>query len=285
MRIQQKKKSVNNLDGRAALFLIMLAMASAAWGQSYLSRDSVVNDPIIYGELGFYFPSITTKMRLDSEKGLGTEIGLEDDFNLTENLIVVKASGLIDLKGRSQILVGYTILRRSREFVLDGDVKIGDTTFYLGASAKLRFDVNYYAATWRYSFFDELNWNAGLSLGLRAVEFGVDLEAQLQQKSYSQGTSIMAPAILFGVHGSGYLTPRLLARYALEAFYVNMKGISINVIESNASVQYFVTKNIGIGGAYSTNLYRVEDIPLSENFDGKVLFSFGGFNLFLSARF
>jgi hypothetical protein len=265
----------------AALILIHVGVKA----QTYLSRDSVVKEPFLYAEAGFYFPSITTRLRIDSEKGPGTEIGLEDDLKLSNNLSVFRASTLFSLKGKSQLLVSFTSLVRSRELVLEEDIRLGDTVFYVGARAKLRFDVNYYAATWRYSFFDETNWNAGVSVGLRAVQFITRFDAELNANSYSESASIMAPALLIGLHGSGYLTPRLLARYALEAFYVDIKGISIYVTESNASLQYFITSNIGIGGAFSNNFYRVNDIPLSDKFDGRIVFAFGGFNLFLSARF
>ena len=86
------------------------------------------------------------------------------------------------------------------------------------------------------------------------------------------------------MHGSAYLTPKLLARYSLEYFYLSIDGIDINVIESNFSVQYFIFKQFGLGLAYSTNDYQVNDIPLGD-FNGKVDFNFGGMNLFLSARF
>lgn len=273
-----------SLNRSLILFAFSLATISVA-GQSYLSRDSVVQDPLIYLEAGFYFPTISTRLRIDSEKGLGTDIGLEDDLKLSQNLSVFRAASLISLKGKSQILVSYTNLKRTRELKLEEDIRFGDTIFYLGASARLRFDVNYYAATWRYSFFDETNWNAGVSLGLRAVQFVTRFDAELNNNSYSQSASVVAPALLLGLHGSGYLTPRLLARYSLEAFYVDVEGISIYVTESNASLQYFITEKIGVGGAFSNNLYRVRDIPLSDKFNGKVIFGFGGFNLFASARF
>ena len=289
MRLVRRKVSrVSLIHGKLPwgyILLFTLAFPLGGYSQSYLSRDSVVEDPWIYAEAGFYFPSITTRLRVDSEKGPGTEIGLEDDFKLSENLTVFRAATLFSLKGKSQVLVSFTSLIRNRQLELEEDIRFGDTVFYVGAKARLRFDVNYYAATWRYSFFDELNWNAGVSLGLRAVQFITRFDADFNNQSYSESASVVAPAILVGLHGSGYLTSRLLARYSLEGFYVDIEGISIYVTESNASLQYFITPNIGVGGAFSSNLYRVKDIPLSDRFDGKVTFAFGGFNLFLSARF
>ena len=134
---------------------------------------------------------------------------------------------------------------------------------------------------------NEKNWNAGVSLGARAVSintgFGSIINDGTEEISRNVSTSVTAPALLIGIHGSAYLTPKLLARYSLEYFQLSVSGIDISVIESNFSVQYFVWKNLGLGIAYSTNDYQVKDIPLG-NFDGQFDFNFGGLNLFLSAR-
>ena len=81
-----------------------------------------------------------------------------------------------------------------------------------------------------------------------------------------------------------YIKPNLLFRYSLEYLYLNISGIDINVLETDASIHYFFYKSIGVGAAYSTNNYRIREIPLNDNFKGKVLFGFDGFNIFLTAR-
>jgi hypothetical protein len=63
-----------------------------------------------------------------------------------------------------------------------------------------------------------------------------------------------------------------------------VSGINISIIESQFSLGYYITQNIGLGLAYSTNAYRVNDIPF-DDFKGRVEFEFGGLNLFLTGRF
>jgi len=76
-----------------------------------------------------------------------------------------------------------------------------------------------------------------------------------------------------------------MARYSLEAFYLKVSDVRINIVESSASVHYFITKNVGLGIAYSTNSYRLTNLPLWGESEGKVNFEFGGLNMFLTTRF
>jgi hypothetical protein len=197
---------------------------------------------------------------------------------------VFRADAIGRISPKSQLAFAFTSLQRSSDFVLDEEVQIFDTLLNVDAQLNVFFDTYYYALTWRYSFFNEVNWNAGLSVGLRAVQFKTGLSATFNEREFSASEGVWAPAILFGVHGSGYLTPRLLARYSLEYFQVTVLDINIRVIETRASVEYFVVKNVGLGLAYSTNEYLIRDIPF-DDFQGKVDFEFGGFNLFATVRF
>jgi len=265
--------------------LIIVLFANTTLAQSFFDRDSVFNNPRLYFSAGSYHPTMTTSLRLDSEIGLGTIISLEDDIKLAEELSAFRIDGTIRVKKRSQFMLAYTTLRRDRELVLDKDIDFKDTTFYIDASVRAYFDINYFALSWRYSLLDKPNWNAGFSVGLRIVQIKTGLQAQLNSKSYSEDVKLNAPALLVGIHGGAYLLPRLLGRYSLEYFQVSIADLKIIVIENRFSMEYFVFKNVGVGAGYEVNAYRIKEIPLSDNFKGKVNLGFGGFNLFLSARF
>jgi len=278
------KKASKNLLGPTLFIILCLFMTSHATAQSYTTVEGDSIYPRFYAETGFYFPNITTRLRVDGDR-LGTEINLEDDFNFEEDMSVFRLGGYIRISPKSQIAVSYTRMNRNRQRMIDRDIEWNDTVFQANSDIRLKFNVNYFAATYRYSFFNEKNWNAGLSVGLRGVDINTSINAVFNAREFGREASVLAPAILFGVHGSAYLTPKLLARYSLEYFYLSVNGIDVTVVESNASAQYFIFKNVGLGLAFATNNYRLRDIPLTNDFDGKVEFGFGGFNLFVSARF
>ncbi len=278
-----------NMFYRFIFILSGLLIPFSAFCQSYTAKDSTLQKPWLYLSAGAYNPNIVTSLRIDSDNGLGTDISLEDDLKFNSNIWVFKADAILQVSKRSQVAVMFTTLQRSKDLQLQGDVTFGDTTFYADAYVDVYFDTYYYAATWRYSIFNKPGWNAGFSIGLRTLQFkaGLYASASLNQNSYDyrKDAKFTAPAILVGLHGAGYLTDRLLARYSIEYFQASIADIKINVLETKASVEYYIIKNAGIGAAYNSNIYLVRELPFSDNIDGKVKFIFGGFNLFLTARF
>ncbi|MFT4850749.1 MAG: hypothetical protein ACI83B_003309 [Sediminicola sp.] len=267
------------------LLLITFLICDIGWSQSYTSREGDSINSKFYVWAGVFYPNMNTSLRVDSAIGIGTEIGLENDLNLEEDLGVFRIDGLVQLTENSQLALTYTAMKRNRRFTLEKDIEFGDTSFEAGSNAGYEFNVDYVGATYRYNFFNERNWSAGLSGGLRGVIINTSLEGQLNDTNFKETAKFTAPAILFGVHGSAYLTPRLLARYSLEAFYLKIDDIKINIVEANASVHYFIFKNVGLGLAYSTNNYRVQNVPLWGDSEGKIDFNFGGLNMYLTSRF
>jgi len=272
---------------RKTIFLLLLTflICDIGWSQSYTSREGDSINPKFYVWAGVFYPNMNTSLRVDTAIGIGTEIGLENDLSLQEDLGVFRIDGLLQLTENSQLGVTYTAINRNRRLTLDKDIEFGETTFKVGSNVGYKFNVDYIGATYRYNFFNERNWNAGLSAGLRGVFINTSIDGQLNNLNFAEAAKFTAPAILFGVHGSAYLTPRLLARYSLEVFYLSIDDINISIVEANASVHYFIFKNIGLGLAYSTNNYRIENVPLWGDSEGKIDFNFGGLNMYLTSRF
>lgn len=277
----------NKLNPFQGIFFVFAALFffNIGWSQNYTNTEGDSINPRFYVWVGAFNPNMNTSLRIDTKLGIGTEISLEDDLNLSEDISVFRLDGLVRLTKNSQLAVTYTGINRDRSIVLEKDIQFGDTLFEAKSRADYKFNVSYIAATYRYNFFNERNWNAGLSAGLRGLLINTSLDAKLNDYVFGKEVSLTAPAVLFGVHGSAYLTPKLLARYSLEYFYLKISDIKINIIESNASVHYYIFKNVGLGLAYSTNNYRLKDLPLWNDSKGKVNFDFGGLNVYLTTRF
>lgn len=272
---------------RFQTLLITLALFSikSVFAQRYISPQGDTVNPRFELGIGGYFPDLTTSMRIDTKIGLGTELSLEDLFNLEKQMSVFRVSGNFDLSRRSELQGSFTTINRSRTSTLNQDINIGDTVYKAGAALEVKFDVNYYALTYQYNLFEKVNWRAGFSAGLRFAEFKTAFRARVNNRTASTTTQIGAPALLIGFHGSAYLTPRLKGTYTMEYFQLTVSDIKINVLETNVALQYFVTKNIGLGAGYASSNYQVRDIPIGESLKGKVNFIFEGFHLFGSVRF
>lgn len=283
----RKNQTSNKLNYWKYAFLILICFPAVqvVWSQSYTDREGDSINPRFYLWAGWYNPNMNTSLRVDTKIGIGTEISLEDNLNLSETLGVFRLDGTLRLSKNSQLVYAYTGIKRNNSLVLEKDIEFGDTIFKANSGVDFKFNVDYIAATYRYHFFNERNWNAGFSAGLRGVFISAGMDARLNDRRIIKEADLTAPALLLGAHGSAYLTPRLLARYSLEFLYLKINDIKVNIVESNASVHYFIFKNVGLGLAYSTNNYRLRDLPLWKESKGKVNFEFGGLNLFLTSRF
>jgi hypothetical protein len=267
------------------LLPLYLMLSFDALGQEYYDEDSVLQKPMFYLSAGGYSVDMQTDLRIDGRRGIGTDISLENDLKLASNAFVFVAGGIVSLKNKSEFAFTYTSTLRSRDFEVVESFKLGDRDIDVGATANIYFNTYYYAFTWRYSIFKKPNWNAGLSLGLRAINIRTGIDAQINQRSFSDQYRVTVPSILFGVYGSAYLTPRLLGRYNFEYFQATISGIDFRVLESSASLEYFIIKNVGLGVGYNTNVYVARNIPFKDNFEGKVIYGFEGFFIKASARF
>lgn len=278
-------QTLNNSRFKLTFLLVMLFLMefTLLQAQSYENRAGDSINPLAYVKAGFYYPNMRTSLRVDGGL-LGTEVSLEETLRLDEDLGVFRADAFFRLTKRSSLVGSYTYIKRSNSLTLPEDIRFEDIVFEKGSGVYFNFDVDYIAATYRYNIINQLNRTVGVSAGLRGVIINTEAVARLNEFSERFNASFIAPALLLGVHYSAYLAPRLLVRYALEGLYLEIQGTKINIIESNASINWFMSRTFGIGLAYSTNNYRVREIPFSEDFSGKINFSFGGLNLFLVVR-
>jgi hypothetical protein len=260
--------------------------------QSYVSNDTTSNDtikyPRLYVSVGGYFPTINTSLKINSDKlGIGSTVVVEDVFNLPSDLSVFRFNALLHVKKRSQFDFYFISLDRKSENILDRDINFKDSVFHANAKINSYFNAQYYAATWRYSFFNKPSWNAGITVGARWLQIGTGLsfESTNNIPAYSQSVDVGVPTILFGVHGAAYLTPKLLGRYTFEYFQLTIKGIKATVADNRFSLEYYFFKKFGAGFSFASTEYKVVELPLLENFDGEIKFRFSGFAVFLTARF
>jgi len=265
--------------------LFLVTTLFHGYSQSYIAKDSSVVNPKLYGYVGMFVPSINTSIRIDSDKGLGTDLSLEDDLKIPSTISVFKADVYYRVKKKSQFVFSYTAMKRDRSLSIDKDINFADTSFYINSDVHAYINTFYYGFTWKYSVWNKPGWNAGFSLGLRVLNVKAGIEASLNANSYKSDKSIAAPALLYGLHGSGYLTPNFMARYSMEYFQLSISGIKMLILENKFSLEYYIHKNAGVGGGYQTSLYSIKEVPFTDNFKGRIRFLFSGFQLFANVRF
>ncbi|MGN6645047.1 MAG: hypothetical protein ACTHJT_00845 [Cytophaga sp.] len=237
----------------------------------------------IYG--GTFFPVSETTLRIDG-KFVGTSINVENDFKLKGKGVSFRTEALAQLSPRSAVSLTYFSVFRHGESVLDRDFTYGDSTLNAGARLSSYFNIRFMGATYRYSVFYDKNWNVGFTTGIRVLN--LDVGATLDRNNgsvYSNSLSVFIPVLLIGIHGSAYITPRLLGRYSFEYFGLTVQGINGKVIDNRLTLEYYLLKNFSLGCSFTNIKYMVTDFPVNSRFDGDVGYSVTGFALYLGARF
>lgn len=249
------------------------------------SKDSTVFRPKFYIYAGSFFPTINTTVRVDGDKvGIGSQLGLEDNFDMDAEKTTIRVDSYWDITKRSGVEASFFYLNRSSTLTLNKDITFGDSTYHVGESIYLWFNTSFYSAGYRYYFFSHDNWKAGLSTGINWLQIGTGIDAT-GNKNYSSRVTFPAPTPYIGMHIQGYLSPRLHARFDFKYFGLTIAGISGRVYDNKMMMEYYIFKNVGIGAAFNIIAYTINEIPVSDKINGNVRFNVNGFNLFLATRF
>lgn len=253
---------------------------------SQTAKDSTFK-PKYYFYAGGFVPEIRTEIRFDSKTAhLGTVLSLENNLNFDSQPRLFRADGIAKFSKRSTAALSFIAINRSRTFTIDKDIEFKDTVFEVGAKANMYFNTNYWALSYRYSIFSKPTWNAGISTGFRALTIKTGISAESTRLgSYSADSKLLAPALLIGFHGSAYLLNRLQFRYTWEYLKLNINGIKVTVIDNNFGLEYYILRNVGIGGSYSYVSYKVREIPFNPEFSGMIEYTIFGFYLYVAVRF
>ncbi len=237
----------------------------------------------IYG--GAFFPVSETKLSVDGSFA-GTSIDVENDFKLKGKGVSFRAEALAQFSPRSAVSLTYFSVFRHGETKLDRDFTYGDSTLNVGARLNSYFNIRFMGATYRYSVFYNKTWSLGLAAGLRVLNVDVGATAERNNGStYSNSLSVYIPVALIGLHGSAYITPRLLGRYSFEYFGLTIQGINGKVFDNRLTLEYYILKNFSLGCSFTNIKYSVTNFPINSRFDGNVSYSVSGFALYLGARF
>jgi hypothetical protein len=161
---------------------------------------------------------------------------------------------------------------------------VGDNSYTVGANTNSIFNTRLYAASLRLSILRTRWATAGLSLGARWLEMDASVSAQVDGFRFSEGEDMTLPMLLPGLHGSVNILPRLMLRGSYEHFGINLANVRGDVIEVNASAEFYVLKYLGIGAGYTYLNYDASKLP-SNDFLRSFSYRMEGMTLFVAGRF
>jgi hypothetical protein len=239
-----------------------------------------------YINAGAFFPETETQFQADGEHGVGTLIFLEHFLNADKNPFVFTANAWLKVTKRSSFTLRYFhYLTEGHIETSESQITIRDSVISLGAKIDSRWTIDYLGLNYNYSIFARPTWNAGLSFGIRTTLFDFVLDYETPNRSGSYDAQFPIPVALLGLFIDGYMTPKLRGTYSFEMFRLTISGLSGLVYENRFGLEYYFLKNMGAGFSFNQFLYRIDDVPLNDNFNGHVSYNLSGLQLNLHARF
>ena len=229
---------------------------------------------------GTYFPSLETILRVDSEiLGRGTEINLEDVFQLDKSPVVIRADAEVRMASWFSLDLGYYGIGRSKTSVIDRDIQVGDTIFTVDQTLKTKFDTSYLRAHLKFSFIHNPRLDLGVWVGANVAFYKLKMDAVEQGQTLLEETDVWAPIPAAGVHLSYTLLPNLYLFGKAGYFYYGIsEHLKFTSTSFDINLNYYFFKFLGVGATYEYNSFKLDGEV--GGFSGKVRNRLDGFQVY-----
>jgi len=237
-----------NLLGTAAL-LCAAVLASPAHAQA-------IDDDFWIQGSGF-LSSVDTEVRstLAANPSGGTVIDLEDDLDFDDGELLPAVYAGARLGGGFIIAGEYFALGRDSTATISREITVDDVTYPVNGSITAGFDTSVYRLSVGYVFAGSDTSEIGVALGLIATELdfsisgsgsvgGAPLSNQVRRKD------VLAPIPTVGLFGSFEPIPRVIVGGKADYFGLGIDDYDGSILNLQASAQYRIMDNVGIGVAY-----------------------------------
>lgn len=252
----------------AWIALSLLAIPTAASAQEAPSQPGQETNmlyPRFRLGVGAFASFFNTTLRLDSEElGIGTEIDLEDDLGFDTKKFDFRTSGYLRLGRRHRIAFGYFNLTRSSNRVIDEDIQFGDEIFPVDTEVNADFKTEFVLLGYRFSFLARQKVEVAAALGMSAMftKSGISAVGTIGDEdvdAVSERRSATFPVATLGLDATWAPLSRLNVRGAIGGLYVKISSVRASVGNANLDVEYFLTRNFGLGIGYAYTRLGVEE--------------------------
>jgi hypothetical protein len=198
---------------------------------------------------GQLFADVRTEMRVDSDvAGDGTEVTLEDDFNVDDSVFAGRVDAYWRFTRRQALDLSFFKLDRNGTRTIDRDIQIGDVVFPVNTTVESDFETLVAKLAYRYSFFSHERWHAGASLGA----YWLDLRSEWQATggSLEEELDAKAPLPVLGVFGSYAFTPKLYLSGASEFFGLEYEQYDGFLNDTRLVLEHRTFEHLALGAGF-----------------------------------
>jgi hypothetical protein len=266
--------------------------AGAAAVVGTADREALRGVPDRWGfGLGGFWQTFDAKFRLDGEAGRGTDINLQQDFNLRRKSTSPAFGCFYRFSDRSRLDLTYVPWSRKRTRTINRQIVWGDVTYEAGASVTATAKTEMLNVIYRYSFLNNGRVTFGLDAGISSLwsDFSLSGEGTISGGTDVAGTikerkKVILPAPVIGMHLEVTLIKRLFWRLEDNFFAASISGYAGNVNELSTSFIYFPAKHFGMGAGFVSAKYTVEKSG-SRGGDFRLRYGFSGATAYLQFLF
>ena len=205
-----------------------------------------------------FLSNVDTEVRssLTTNPDAGTAIDLEDDLGFDDGELLPAVYLGARLGGGFVIAGEYFALGRDSTATISRNITVDDVTYPVNASVTAGFDTKVYRLSVGYVFVGSETAELGGAIGLIATELEFSISGtgsvggapvtsnQVRRKD------VLAPIPTVGLFGSFQPMPRVIVGGRADYFGLGVDDYDGSVLNLQASAQYRIMDNVGIGVAY-----------------------------------
>ncbi len=200
---------------------------------------------------------------------VGVFIDLSEDFGLGDSVTVPRGMFTYRFSRRHQVNASFYKIKRSRQFVLDRTIEIGENEFLIGAQVDTFGDSTFYKVSYTWLFYDTDKIVLGASFGINVIDFNVGLKATfdvapLGEDEVVESIGTTAPVPVLGLRIAFRATPKLSLVAAVDFLSLEIGEWGGTFRESYALLDWRFSKHFSIGGG-------INSLNLEVSFDENVL--------------
>jgi hypothetical protein len=247
--------------------------------------DWIQRKPTLTLQLGTYFPTTKTTVRVDSERlGKGTEFDLEDVFQFDRAPTVVRGDGEIRLSSWFSLAVGVYAVNRKKSFRLNEQIQIGDTVFDLDQDIAAKFNTLYLALAMKFSVVRKPTFEFGPWLGANVLFSDLQVDAVGTVTGQNEKKEVWAPIPSIGLFLTYVPLPRLYLQARAGYFYFRISdSLKFQSGQFLVRADYYFYKSLGLGASYEYNIFKLNlDRPA---LSGLIRSRFNGLQVYLALGF
>lgn len=225
--------------------------------------------------LGEIFANVDSTVRIDDPALPGTLVDLTGEGLIADRKTTFRGEGYWNLAGRTYLDFGYVDYGLSRSSRISRDLNVDGVIYRAGAAVDTDLRTRFLYGGLRYGIVRNKDVHLGLSLGVDYAMIRGRISATANV-TRPDGTAITggatkerevnAPAPLVGLHCEVRIAGPVTIGAHVRAAAASVRDYSGSWVEGVAELNWFLARNIGIGGAYEYQKVLVKKESASDSF-------------------